>query len=122
MVKPFPKRPPSGATAQVMSAPSPLNVAMTVPLSRSHTFSVPSYEPEIAHRPSGLTATALTPLLCPLIDQCASLVGGDQFPLKPIAHIKLSPAGSIFYYLIDRLLVELGQSLIHELCQISIDS
>ena len=43
----------------------PASVARSAPLSTSHTFTVPSDDPDTASRPSAVTATAFTPSLCP---------------------------------------------------------
>src|SRR4028119_2057096 len=54
---------PSGKTAQQSKPESPLKLAISLPPSRSQIFRVQSHEPEIAVRPSGAIATALTELV-----------------------------------------------------------
>ena len=51
---------PCGATAAQSTPPSQLKVHISAPVSRSHTFSVLSYEPETTCLPSGVIATANT--------------------------------------------------------------
>ena len=51
-------RRPSALTAtDITRAPWPASAYTSAPLSRSHTFTVPSFEPETARRPSALTFT-----------------------------------------------------------------
>ena len=50
---------PSGATAQQNIALSPIKLAISCLLSKSHSFKVLSIEAEIAIRPSGEIATVL---------------------------------------------------------------
>src|SRR5919199_3629931 len=54
---------PSGAIAQHLNSASPLKLATSLPLSKSHILRVLSREAEIAVRPSGARSTAYTQLV-----------------------------------------------------------
>ena len=69
------------------ASPWPSRVASSAPCSRSQTLSVRSYEPETARRPSGVTATALTPAPWPSrVRQLSAPCSRSQTFQRPVVH------------------------------------